>query len=112
MRGLERVPRHAEQVVAYGVQVDGVPQPGGEGGHHGLGVVTGTVESAIDHPLHPAAQRVEQRRDDQRGGGYVHGPADRQHPGGQHDQPEVHAAEQRGDQRVGDHPADDAVQLV
>ena len=36
MRGLEGVLGHAEQVVPQGVEVDGLPQPGGERGHDGF----------------------------------------------------------------------------
>ena len=32
MRGLEGRVDHADQVALHGIQVDGLPQPGGEGG--------------------------------------------------------------------------------
>jgi hypothetical protein len=55
--GFEGIVGHAQQVVADGFEVDGVPEPGGERGHDGLGVVARAVEAAVHHPLHPAARR-------------------------------------------------------
>jgi hypothetical protein len=107
VRGLEGVLDHAHQVPLYGVEVDGLAQAGGERGHQGLGVVAGPVEPPVDHPLHAPAQRVEQRRGDQRRRVHGHRGPERQHVAGQDDEADVHAAEQRRDQRVGDHPADD-----
>jgi hypothetical protein len=89
-----------------------VPQPGGERGHHGLGVVPGPVEPPVDHPLHAVAQRVEQGRGDQRAGRDGHRRPDRQHVRGQQHQAAVHAHQQGRDQRVGHDPADDPVELV
>jgi hypothetical protein len=110
--GLERALGHAEQVEPDGVEVDGLPQPGVERGHDGLRVVPGPVEPPVDQVLHPPAQRVEQGRDDQGGGGHRDRRLERQHAGGQQDQAEEHPGEHGGDQRVGDHPADDPVELV
>lgn len=47
------------EVVPDRVQVDGVLQAGSEGGDGLVGVVAGPVESAVDQPLDPVAQRVE-----------------------------------------------------
>ena len=85
VRGLKRL-GHAKQVVR-GIEVDGVPQSGGERGHDGLGVVAGAVEPAVDQAA-PAAQWVKQRRDDQRGDGHRDRRPERQDVGGQQDRPE------------------------
>jgi hypothetical protein len=98
--------------VPDGVEIHGMAEPGAELGHDDLGVVAGPVEPAVDQVLHPLAQRVEQRRGDQRDHGHGHRPVERQHVRGQQDEPGVHASEQRGDHRVGDHPADHAAQVV
>ena len=50
-----------EQVGADCVELDGVAQPSGERGDGRLGVVAGSVESAVDQPLDAQAQRVEER---------------------------------------------------
>ena len=44
--GLERLVGHADQVPPERVEVDGVPQLGGERGHHGLTGTTAAVASA------------------------------------------------------------------
>ena len=112
MRGLERLVDDVRKIAPDRVQIDRVAQPRDERGHDCLGVVVRPVEPAVDGTLHSLAQRVEQRRDDQRGHRDGQRALDRQHPGGQENQAGEHAAEQDGDQRVGDHPADDAVELV
>jgi hypothetical protein len=53
----------AGQIAPYRVQIDGPAQSRGERGHDSLGVVARPVEPAVDRPLHPPPQRVEQRRD-------------------------------------------------
>jgi hypothetical protein len=72
MSGLERPVDRTGQIIAHGVEVSGLAQPGMEGSHHRFGVITGPVEPAINAALHPAAQWIEQRRGDQRGGGDRH----------------------------------------
>ena len=66
MSGLERGVHHVGQLIADRAQVHGVLQPRRESGDDLVGIVPGPVEPPVDHPLHPPAQRVEQRRDDQR----------------------------------------------
>lgn len=43
------------------LQIHVVANPVGEGGDRGLGAVSGPVEALINQPLHPSAQRGEQR---------------------------------------------------
>jgi len=62
--------------------------------------------------LHPAAQRVEQRRGGQRGGGHCYRCLEREHLGGQDHQPGEHTGKHSRDDGVRDHPADDAVDRV
>jgi ABC-2 type transport system permease protein len=64
--GLERGVYRARELVADGAQLHGVLQAGRERGDDLVGVVPGPVEPPVHHALHPAAQRVEQRRDHQR----------------------------------------------
>jgi len=63
---------HTDEIFPCRVQVDDLTQSPGERGHDGLGVVAFPVEPAVDGMLHPPAQRIEQRRDDQRGHGHGH----------------------------------------
>ena len=68
MGGFERRLDDAGQVVADGVQVDGILEPG-QRGHRGLGAIAGPVEPPVHRSLHPPPDRVEQGRCGQRGGG-------------------------------------------
>jgi ABC-2 type transport system permease protein len=65
MGGLERGIHDVGELVADGAQVHGVLQAGRERGDDLVGVVPGPVEPPVHHALHPAAQRMEQRRDHQ-----------------------------------------------
>ena len=67
---LQGVIHHAGQVVPDRIQVDRVHQTGRKHHHRVFGVITGPVEAAVHQLLHPAAQRIEQRRRDQRGRGH------------------------------------------
>jgi ABC-2 type transport system permease protein len=69
---LQRGVYRARQLVADGAQFHGVLQAGRERGHDLVGVVPGPVEPPVHHPLHPAAQRMEQCRDHQRRAGHYH----------------------------------------
>jgi len=110
--GLERLVDRGDEIALHGVEVHGLAQPGGEYRHDRLGVVAGPVEPAVDCPLHPAAQRVEQRRGGQRGGRHRHRCLERVHLGGHEHQPGEHTDKHGRDDGVGDHPADDAVDRV
>ena len=67
MRGGHRLLDRAEQVGAHGVQVDPIAQPGGEVVEYPRCVVARPVEAAIDSLLYPAPQRLEERKDSERG---------------------------------------------
>jgi hypothetical protein len=47
-----------EQVALNGIETDSLAQPGGEGGHHRLGVVVRPVEPPVDRALDSPAERV------------------------------------------------------
>ena len=100
------------QVISDRVQVHRVFQPGRERSHGLVGVIAGPVEPAVHGPLHPAAQRVEQRRRRQSRGGHRHRGVDLEHLGGQQHQARVDADQQAGDDRVGQGPGDDPVDVV
>jgi hypothetical protein len=61
VRGLDGGVDHGQQVGPDRVEVDGVAEPGGEGGDHLVGVVADPVEPAVHGVLDPPAQRGEQR---------------------------------------------------
>ena len=67
MGGFEGLVHDTGKVISDRVQVHRVFQPGRERGHGLIGVIPGPVEPAVDQPLHPAPQRVEQRGDGQGG---------------------------------------------
>ena len=67
--GLQCRMHHLGQVVANGVQVDRILEPGRERGHRGLGVVPGPVKPPVHPPLHPPPDRAEQGGRGQGGGG-------------------------------------------
>ena len=72
MGGFEGLLHDTGQVISDRVQVHGVLQPGRER-HHGLvGVVPGSIEPSVHHPLHPPPHRIEQSRRGQRRGGHRH----------------------------------------
>jgi hypothetical protein len=110
--GLQRLIDRVQQVRVDGAQVDRVLQPGRELRHHLVRVVPGSVESAVDGVLHPATHRVEQGRGHERRGRHGHRVVEPEHLSSQQDQPGVHPDEQPGDDRVGQGPADDPVDVV
>ena len=73
---------------AQPLELDLLAQPGPERLQRPLCVVAAPVEAPVDEPLHPAAQRQEQRGDDER----------------RHGDREVRAAGERGEDRLaGEH---------
>jgi hypothetical protein len=58
-----------QQLVADCVQIDRVAQAHGECRDDRFGVIAGAVEAAVDDPLHPLSQRVEQGGCAKGGGG-------------------------------------------
>jgi hypothetical protein len=110
--GLEGLADRGGEFVLHRGQVDGIPEPAGEGGHRRLGVVVSAVEAPVDGPLDTLAQRVEQHRGDQRRGRHAHLAGERQDPGGQRHHADVHTDDEPGDQRVRQRAADDSVDLV
>ena len=66
VRRLHRVGDHRLEVAAQAVEVDLLPQPRAERLERALRVVAAAVEAPVDEPLHPRAQRQEQRGDDER----------------------------------------------
>jgi hypothetical protein len=60
--GLHRLSNHPQHLVAQGVEVRFLAQPGVESGERLGGVVLPPVEAAIHQCLHHTVQRVEQRR--------------------------------------------------
>src|SRR5215218_2107381 len=68
--GLHGVVDHGPQLGVEGVQIQLVPQAGREPLHSPDRVVAAAVEAAVDQVLDPAAQRLEQRRHGQGGGGH------------------------------------------
>jgi len=99
--GFQGLVHDAGQVVPDRVQVHGVFRPRRERGHDLVGVIPGTVEPPVHHLLHPAAQRVEQRRCSQRGGSHRHWNMDPEHLGGQQHQARVQPGQQAGDDGIG-----------
>jgi hypothetical protein len=112
MSRLQRLLDHTGQVGLHSVQVYGVLQPDGERGHYLLGVIAGPVEPAVHDPLYPSPQGAEQRRRGQRRGGHRHRGGKRQHLRRQQDQTRIQPDQQPGDDRIGERPADDPVDLI
>src|SRR5215211_2407490 len=73
MGGLHRLSHHPHQIVTQGIEVSFIPELGGEGLQGLCSVVLPPVEAAVHKPLHPTAQRVEQRRYQERGGHHSEG---------------------------------------
>ena len=112
MGGLQGLVYDRGQIVPDRVQVHGVLQAGRERRHGLVGVVPGAVEPPVHHLLHPPPQRIEQRRRSQRGGGHRDRGMEPEHLGGQQHQARVDPDQQAGDDRVGQGPADDAVDVI
>jgi hypothetical protein len=99
---LDRLVDHRQQLALQGVQVNLIPEPGREPLHGPRGVVAAAVKAPVDHPLDAVAQRLEQRRGGQGGGGRPTGGRNDQHIGDH---------QQGSDQRVGHGAADQPVQV-
>jgi DNA-binding SARP family transcriptional activator/tetratricopeptide (TPR) repeat protein len=103
---------HSGQIGPDGVGIHRVLQAGRERLHHPLGVVASPVEPPVHAVLHPPPDGIEQRRRHQRGGRDRHRRAEPQDLGGQQHQPGVQPDQQAGDDRVGQRPGDDPVDLI
>ena len=108
----QRPARRGEQVGADRIQVDGVLQPGRERGHSPVSVIPCPVEPPVHQLLHPPPQRIKQRRARQRAGRDRHRGMERQDPGGEQHQARIHPGQQAGDDRVGQGPGDDPVDVI
>ena len=104
------------------VEVHVVAETAGKGRDRPFAVVAGAIEAAVDGPLHPAADRLEEREDHERGdrdrdGSTLVGRDDPlgqvgEQSGREHDHADEHDAEDAGDRRVRQRPADDPVDVV
>ncbi|HJY61367.1 MAG TPA: hypothetical protein VJ418_33710 [Streptosporangiaceae bacterium] len=112
MSGLERLMDGIDQVTLHHFKVNRPAQPHGERSYDRLCVVAGAVEPAVHCALDSLAQRIEQRRGAQGRDRYRHRGVAWQHMGSQQYQPGEHPCEHGSDQRIRDHPADDAVDRV
>ena len=110
--GLQRGLDHGGQVGADGIQVDRVLEPGGERGDRLVRVIPGPVEAPVHPVLNSPPHGVEQGGGGQGGGGHRHRAVDPEHLGGQQDQARVDPDQQAGDDRVGQGPGDDPVDVV
>ena len=72
----------------------------------------GTVETTIDDPLNPHSKRVEQGNCGQGRCCDCDGRGEAEHPGHEGDNADVNAYHEAGDDRVGERPADEAVDLI
>jgi hypothetical protein len=109
MGRLDRAVDRVEQFAADCAEIDGVPEPHGERCDCRLGVVAGAVEAPVDHVLHAPAERVEQRRRSERGRGDGDRRRERQHIGGENDDPDEDPDQEAAQERVvgrPDSPAD------
>ena len=64
---LHRPLNGSDELRADRLQLDVVPNPVGKGGHCGLSVISGPIETVVHQPLDPPAQGVEQGDSDQGG---------------------------------------------
>ena len=111
MRRLDGPVDRLDQLGADRVDLDRVTQARGERRDHRLGVVAGSVEAAIHEALDADAQRIEERGGHERRCADADAPGDRERVRRQRHEADEGAADQRGQDRVGERPAHDPVDL-